>query len=85
MEQSGSGRYPTPPASPAQQGQDVEENPVKYGENLESGAAGGGNNWQSKPNPEESYSIAAGEKLKAQGNLSARKKLNADEGTIESK
>lgn len=39
--------------------------------------------WESHPNPEESYSIAADEKFAKQGNLPKRTKLESDQGTIE--
>jgi hypothetical protein len=39
--------------------------------------------WVSKPNPEETYNVEAGERFKQQGNLPKRSKLHADEGTIE--
>jgi len=39
--------------------------------------------WVSHPQPEETYSISQSEHFAKQGALPARKKLNADEGTIE--
>ena len=46
------------------------------------GSDGGAPEWQSHPNKAEAFNIAASEHFKAIGNLPARKKLNADEGTL---
>jgi len=60
------------------------ENPVTYGDGLISGdaAQGGAPEWESKPNPEESYSIEASQHFAQIGNLPKRKSLSAEDGTL---
>jgi hypothetical protein len=43
---------------------------------------GGGQVWVSHPQPDDTFEIKAGEHLKKQGSLPARKSLHADEGTL---